>query len=191
MRALLIALVALFLAGCGKSAPFNATDISSAEFGRDFRLTDHLKQPRRLQDFRGKVVVMFFGYTQCPDVCPTNMSAMRSVIDTLGNDAERLQVLFVTIDPERDTAELLAQYVPTFHPSFIGLYGDTATTAATAKEFKVFYQKQPGTTPATYTVDHSAGSYVFDPVGHLRLYVKHGESPSRIAEDVRRLLAGE
>lgn len=191
MRTLLIYFLALFLAGCGKSTPFNATDISGAEFGRDFQLTDHHQQPRRLQDFRGKVVVIFFGYTQCPDVCPTNMSAMRAVMDTLGNDAEKLQVLFVTVDPERDTAELLAQYVPTFHPSFIGLYGNTATTEATAREFKVFYRKQPGTTPTTYTVDHSAGSYVFDPQGRLRLYVKHAEAPPRVAEDVRRLLAGE
>ena len=193
MRAFFLAALAVctLLAGCGKPASFNATDLSGAELGRGFQLNDHLKQSRRLDDFRGKVVVMFFGYTQCPDVCPTNMSAMREVMTALGKEADRVQVLFVTVDPERDTPELLAQYVPAFHPSFIGLYGDAAATAATASEFKIFYQKQAGSSPTTYTVDHSAGSYVFDPKGRLRLYLRHGEMPQRIAQDISRLLAGE
>jgi protein SCO1/2 len=134
---------------------------------------------------------MFFGYTQCPDVCPTTMSNMRELMARLGPEAERVQVLFVTVDPERDTPQLLAQYVPAFHPSFLGLYGDTAVTAATAREFKIFYNKQPGSTPGAYTVDHTAGTYLFDPRGRLRLYLRHGETPERMAQDIKRLLAGE
>ena len=136
-------------------------------------------------------MLVFFGYTQCPDVCPTTMSNMRELMTKLGPEAGRVQVLFVTVDPERDTPQLLAQYVPAFHPSFLGLYGDAAATAATAREFKIFYSKQPGNTPSTYTVDHTAGSYLFDPRGRLRLYVRHGETPERMAQDIKRLLAGE
>jgi len=137
------------------------------------------------------VVSVFFGYTQCPDVCPTNLSTMKRVLEILGPQAARVQVLFITVDPERDTRELLAQYVPAFHPSFVGLYADPARTAETAKQFKVFYQKQPGATPQTYTVDHSAGTYVYDPQGRLRLYVRHGETAEAIAHDIQRLLEGE
>jgi protein SCO1 len=187
----LLPLLFAFLAACGQPPKFNAADLSTVTWGRDFALTDHAGHKRTLADFRGKAVVMFFGYTQCPDVCPTNMSAMREVMELLGQDGSRVQMLFVTVDPERDTPELLREYVPAFHPGFLGLYADVATTAATAKEFKVFYVKQPGSTPSTYTVDHTAGSYVFDPAGKLRLYVKHGETPARIAEDLRKLLAGQ
>lgn len=191
MRSRLLLLLFALLAACGQPQKFHAADLSAVTWGTDFSLTDHAGRKRTLADFRGKAVVMFFGYTQCPDVCPGNMSAMREVMDLLGPDAARVQMLFVTVDPERDTPELLGQYVPTFHPSFLGLYADPATTAATAKEFKVFYVKQPGSTPSTYTVDHTAGSYVFDPAGKLRLYVKHGETPARIAADLRMLLAGQ
>lgn len=191
MRRLLLAVVAFLLAGCTPQKTFNATELTGIDWGRDFALTDHHGKLRRLADFRGRVVVLFFGYTQCPDVCPTNMGNMREVMARLGPDAERVQMLFMTIDPERDTRELLAQYVPAFHPSFLGLYADPATTLATAKEFKVFYQKQPGPSPSTYTVDHTAGSYAFDPQGRLRLYLRHGEAPDRIAEDLRKLLAGK
>lgn len=177
------------LQACQPAPEFLATNISGATWGRDFTLTDHRGQRRTLADFRGKAVVLFFGYTQCPDVCPTNLSTMREVMDKLGPDAAKAQMLFMTVDPERDTAALLAEYVPAFHPDFLGLYGDAAATAATAKEFRVFYAKQPGSTPSSYTIDHSAGSYVFDPAGRLRLYVKHGESAERIAADLRRLLA--
>lgn len=133
---------------------------------------------------------MFFGYTHCPDVCPTNLATMKQVLEILGADAARVQVLFITVDPERDGPALLSQYVPAFHPSFVGLYTDPARTAELAKRFKVFYQKQPGATPETYTVDHSAGTYVYDPKGRLRLYVRHGEGAQNIAEDFRRLLDG-
>jgi protein SCO1/2 len=190
MRRILL-LVASLLAACNPPARFNATDLSGIDWGKDFALTDHNGVPRRLADFKGRAVLMFFGYTQCPDVCPTTMSNMRELMAKLGSDAGRVQVLFVTVDPERDTPQLLAQYVPAFHPSFLGLYGDAAATAATAREFKIFYNKQPGNTPGTYTVDHTAGTYLFDPRGRLRLYVRHGEPPERMAQDIKRLLAGE
>ena len=132
---------------------------------------------------------MFFGYTQCPDVCPTTMAELKSVMQQLGADAQRVQVLFVTLDPERDTRELLANYVPAFDPSFLGLYGDAETTAKTAKEFRVFYQKQPGPTPGSYTLDHTAGSYVFDPQGRVRLFVRYGDGGANLVADLRTLLA--
>lgn len=191
MRALLLC-VALLLGACSPPpAKFNATALAGIDWGRDFALTDHNGQPRRLADFKGRVVLMFFGYTQCPDVCPGTMSGMRELMARLGPDAERVQVLFVTVDPERDTPQLLALYVPAFHPSFLGLYGDAATTEVTAREFRIFYNKQAGKTPSTYSVDHTAGTYVFDPRGKLRLYLRHGETPERIAQDLKRLLAGE
>ncbi len=182
------------LAGCNlldRAASFRNTDITGAEFGRDFALTDHNGQSRRLADYKGKVVVMFFGYTHCPDVCPTTLQGMSEVMKLLGDAARNVQVLFVTLDPERDTRELLAAYVPQFNPAFVGLYGDSATTAATAKEFRVFFQKQPGSTPNTYSLDHSVNSYIYDPQGRLRLYVKHAEAPANIAADIKLLLAGK
>jgi protein SCO1/2 len=191
MRTLLIFITAMLLAACGQPPKFNATELNGVGWGKDFALTDHNGKARTLADFRGKAVILFFGYTQCPDVCPTNLSNMREVLGKLGSDADRVQMLFMTVDPARDTPALLKEYVPSFHPTFLGLYADAAHTAATAKEFKVFYVKQPGSTPTTYTVDHTAGSYVFDPQGKLRLYVKHGDTPERIAEDLKRLLAGQ
>src|ERR1035437_3502156 len=161
-KILALILAMLALAGCNlldSAVSFRNTDITGAEFGRDFALTDHTGQLRRLADYNGKVVVIFFGYTQCPDACPTTLLGMAEVMKMLGDAARDVQVLFVTLDPERDTRELLAAYVPQFNPSFVGLYGDSATTAATAKEFKVFYQKQPGATPTTYSIDHSTNSY--------------------------------
>ena len=191
MRRILLLLAAVLLAACSPPAKFNATELSGIDWGKDFALTDHNGTPRRLADFKGRAVLVFFGYTQCPDVCPTTMNNMRELMTKLEPEAERVQVLFVTVDPERDTPQLLAQYVPAFHPSFLGLYGDAAATAATAREFKIFYNKQPGSTPGSYTVDHTAGNYLFDPRGRLRLYVRHGETPERMAQDIKRLLAGE
>jgi protein SCO1/2 len=189
VRQLFLFASCLLLLGCQPAPEFHATNVTGATWGRDFSLTDHRGQRRSLADFRGKAVVLFFGYTQCPDVCPTNLSTLREVMEKLGPESARVQMLFMTVDPERDTQALLAEYVPAFHPQFLGLYGDAAATAATAKEFRVFYAKQPGNTPTSYTIDHGAGSYVFDPAGRLRLYVKHGESVERIAADLRRLLA--
>jgi protein SCO1/2 len=177
------------LAGCGLPQPaFKNTDVTGSDCCKDFRLTDHNGKTRTLEDFRGKAVVVFFGYTQCPDVCPTTMAEMKAVLQQLGPDAQRVQVLFVTLDPERDTRELLANYVPAFDPSFLGLYGDLETTAKTAKEFRVFYQKQPGATPGSYTLDHTAGSYVFDPQGRVRLFVRHADGGANLVADLRELL---
>ena len=191
MLRLLLLTLALLLAGCDSRPQFVNTDISEAGYARDFALTDHNGKPRTMADFRGKAVVIFFGYTQCPDVCPTTMTGMAEAMKLLGGDAAKVQVLFVTVDPERDTQQLLAQYVPVFNPSFLGLYADAQTIARTAQEFRVFYKKQPGSTPTTYTVDHSAGSYVYDPQGRLRLYIKHGEKPEVIAKDLKLLVAGK
>jgi protein SCO1/2 len=188
---LLAAIAAMVLvAGCGPSGPaFQNTDITGADWAREFSLTDHTGKPRTLNDFRGKVVVVFFGYVHCPDVCPTTLTELKSVVEQLGDEGKRVQVLFITVDPERDTRELLAQYVPVFHPGFLGLYGDQEQTARTAKEFKVFYQKVPGSRPDNYSIDHTAGSYVFDPSGRVRLYVSHGQADT-LAADIRTLLKG-
>ncbi len=189
MRALFwLISAALALAGCNASGPsFKNADITGADYGKDFALTDHTGKKRTLADFRAKVVVVFFGYTRCPDVCPTTLAELRAVKEQLGEDGKKLQVLFVTVDPERDTPKLLANYVPAFDPSFLGLYGDPAATAKVAKDFKVFYQKVPGKTPESYTVDHTAGSYVFDAQGRLRLFARYGNAANLVA-DIQTLL---
>jgi protein SCO1/2 len=187
----LVLSLALLLSGCSESSRFVSTDLSAVEWGKDFSLTDHKGQVRRLADFRGKAVVLFFGYTQCPDVCPTTLVTMRDALALLGEDAQRVQVLFVTLDPARDTPQLLAQYLPSFHPSFLGLLGDDNAIAALAKDFKVFYVKQPGSTPGSYSIDHSTSSYAYDPQGRLRLLLRHGEAPANIAADLKLLLAGK
>jgi len=145
-------------------------------------------KPRTLADFRGKAVVVFFGYTQCPDVCPTTLAALAEAMKQLGPDADRVQVLFVTVDPDRDTPELLGKYVPAFDRRFLGLRGNAEETARTAKEFRILYQKQPGTSPGSYTMDHSAGTFIFDPQGRLRLYVGLAQGPDVFAHDLRELL---
>ena len=189
VRATAGVLVAAALAACSQSGVrFQNTDISGVSYARGFELTDQDGHRRTLADFHGKVVSIFFGYTQCPDVCPTTLSELAEVMKMLGPDAARVQVLFVTIDPERDTPQLLTAYVPAFNPSFLGLYGDAEATARTAKEFKIIYQKQSGPTPGTYTMDHSAGTYVFDPQGRLRLYMSYGQGPEVFVHDIRELL---
>ncbi len=180
-------LLAALAAGCSPPA-FKAVDITGAEYARDFALDSAGGGRRTLADYRGKVVVIFFGFTQCPDVCPTTLSDLAEVRKRLGPDGERLQVIFVTIDPERDTPAVLSQYVPGFDPSFVALYGTAEQTAATAKEFKVFYQKVPGKTPTSYTMDHTAGSYVIDREGRVRLFIRHGASVDDIVSDLRKLL---
>ena len=188
-RFAVVVVAALAVSACGPDAPkFKASDVTGTAYGRDFKLTDHTGTPRTLADYRGKAVVLFFGYTQCPDVCPTTLSELAEAMKRLGPDADLVQALFVTIDPERDTPALLAQYVPAFDPRFVGLYGDAAATARTAKEFKVLYQKQPGRTPSTYTMDHSAGTFIFDPQGRLRLYVGYGQGPDVFVHDLKELL---
>lgn len=186
-----VLLAALALVGCGSQGPeFRNTDITGAEFGRDFALKDPSGNVRTLADFRGKAVVLFFGFTHCPDVCPAALATVAEAMRQLGGDAARVQGLFITVDPERDTPELLARYATAFHPSFVGLSGDADATARVAKEFKVLYQKSPGATPGSYTIDHSAGMFVFDPQGRLRLYASHGRGADALAHDLRELLRG-
>jgi protein SCO1/2 len=188
--AMLLAVLTL-LAGCSRPVHFNSTDITGVEWGRDFRLVDHTGKPRQLSDFKGKVVALFFGYTQCPDVCPTTLSTMAQAMKMLGSSADNVQVLFITLDPERDTRDVLTRYVPAFNPTFLGLSGDAVATRRTADAFKVFYQKQPGTTPSSYTLDHTSATYLFDPQGRLRLYGAYGMPADQLAADMRILLAGK
>ncbi|HEU4622101.1 MAG TPA: SCO family protein [Burkholderiaceae bacterium] len=190
-RAVLVFAAALaMLGGCERrdAVTFNNTDITGAEFGKALALTDHTGAKRTLADYRGKVVVVFFGFTQCPDVCPTTMTAMTQVMKLLGDDAKRVQVLFVTLDPKRDTPQVLSAYVPAFDARFVGLTGSEEDIARVAKDFKVFYQKSPGTTPETYSIDHSSAMYIFDPKGQVRLYARHGQTPELLAADIAKLL---
>lgn len=193
MKSWLAVLAAVFaLAACQpvpQPPPFQATDITGAAFARDFRLTDHNGRVRTLADFRGKIVAVFFGYTHCPDVCPTTLSDFARALDRLGPQAARVQVVFVTVDPERDTPELLQAFVPAFNPSFLGMYGDEATLRQLAKEYKVVYQKTSVKGADDYLIDHSAGTYVYDPQGRLRLLMPYGSSPEAIAQDLKTLLA--
>ena len=184
-----VVVTAMAIAGCSPDKPsFRASDVTGTTYGKELQLTGHDGKPHALADFRGKVVALFFGYVQCPDVCPTTMVTLADVMRQLGPDAARVQVLFVTVDPERDTQSILAEYVPAFNPSFLGLWGDAEATARVAKEFRVFYQKRPGTVPNTYTMDHSAGTYLFDTEGRLRVYVSYGQGADVILHDIRELL---
>lgn len=177
------------LAGCDSGAPsFKGTDITGADYGRVLELVDHHGKPRRLEDWRGKAVVLFFGFTHCPDVCPTTLADMAQVMRELGPLADRVQVLFVTVDPARDTQAALAKYVPAFDARFVGLRGSEEATRAVAKEFKIYFEKRPGRTPGEYSVDHSAQSYVIDPQGRLRLFVRHERIAQDLAPDLRALL---
>jgi protein SCO1/2 len=177
------------IASCTQApTTFKTSDITGSSFARDFKLKDPSGATRTLADFRGKVVVVFFGYTHCPDACPTTLADLAAAMKKLGPDASRVQVLFITVDPERDTPALLAQYVPAFNPSFLGLYGDAAATEAVAKEYKVIYQKHAGDTPGNYTVDHSAGSFIYDPQGRVRLYASYGQGADVFAHDIAALL---
>lgn len=181
------------LAGCSPAqAPsFHATVLNNPQFALDFRLKDPSGQERTLADWRGKVVLIFFGYTQCPDVCPTALSRAAQVMELLGPDASRVQVLFVTVDPERDTPALLREYPPAFHPSFLGLYTSVEETAQVAKHFRVFYKINPGSTPSTYTIDHSVTTYAYDPEGKLRLAIGHDATAEAVAQDIKALLGSQ
>ena len=183
------ALAVLALAACDAGAPkFKSTDITGADYGRTLELTDFDGKPRRLQDFRGKAVVLFFGYTHCPDVCPTTLADLAQVMRQLGKDAERVQVLFVTVDPERDTREVLARYVTAFDARFLGLRGSLEATQRAAKEFKIYFEKHAGGAPGAYSMDHSAQSYVIDPQRRLRLFVRQDRIAQDLAADLRTLL---
>jgi protein SCO1 len=188
-RLFFLLLIAL-LAGCEKTAQpgrFHAGDVTGQYAQADFHLTDHNGKPRSLGDFRGKVVVLFFGYTHCPDICPTKLADLAQTMRFLGKDAERVQVLFVTLDPERDTRELLAKFVPAFDASFLALYGDAQATAEVAKNFKVDYHKHP--TQFGYTLDHSTFSYLLDAQGKMRLMAGDRQPAEMLAADIRLLLA--
>lgn len=182
------------LSGCAEkkapAEPFISTDITGADFARDFHLTDHQGKSRTLADFKGKAVLVFFGYTHCPDVCLTALAELAMVQKRLGKDAERVQVLFVTLDPARDTPDKLASFVTYFDKDFLALYGDEATIAKTAREFKVTYAKHDSDSAAGYLLDHSAGIYGFDPQGHPRLFINHDTELISIVHDVK-LLLGE
>jgi len=181
---------AALLAGCSaESKPaFKAVDITGADYARDFALPDTQGKLRSVQDFKGKAVIVFFGYTQCPDVCPTTMADIAQAKKLLGADGAKVQGIFITIDPERDTPELLKAYVANFGPDFIALRGTPEQTAAIAKDFKVYYKKVEGKTPGSYTMDHSAASFVYDPEGRLRLYARYGAGPQVLADDLKQLL---
>ena len=186
--AAMCAVLALALAACQPAPVFQATDITGAAFARDFKLTDHNGQPRTLASFKGKLVVMFFGYTHCPDVCPTTLSDLAAALKQLGPLSDRVQVLFVTVDPQRDTPALLKLFVPAFDPRFLGMVADTDNLKALAKEYKIVYQKTSVKGVDNYLIDHSAGSYVYDAEGRLRLLIPYGSSPDLIAHDLKTLL---
>lgn len=180
---------ALALQACSDSKPaFSGIDITGADYATGFSLTDHNGQPRTLADFKGKVVVIFFGFTQCPDVCPTSMVEMAEAKRLLGPDGERFQGLFVSIDPERDTPGIMREYMASFDPSFLALYAAPDALPELAKAYRIYYKKVPGPTPTSYTMDHSAGSYVYDPQGRVRLYNRYGSGAQALANDIRLLL---
>ncbi len=185
------ATLGLGLSACGKEEAkpsFQAIDITGADYARDFSLKDADGRTRTMADFKGKVVVLFFGYAQCPDVCPTTMTEMAQVKQQLGSDADRLQVVFVTVDPARDTPEVMKAYMGAFDPSFVALIPTPEQLAATAKDFKVYYKKVEGKTPTSYSMDHSAASFVYDTEGRLRLYARYGAGVAPMVADVKTLL---
>jgi protein SCO1/2 len=185
----LTGLMLLGLCACSpERVQFQSIDITGAEYAKGFTLTDHNGQSRNLSDFKGKVVVLFFGYTQCPDVCPTSMVELAEVKRLLGSDGEKLQGVFVTVDPARDTSELLKAYMANFDPSFVAFVPTPDELADVAKRFKVYYKKQEGKTPTSYTMDHSAGSYVYDTHGNVRLYSRYGSGAKVLAQDIQTLL---
>jgi len=191
MRYILLALLAILLGCSAPDSPQNkfiSTDVTGAQIGSDFALTDHNGKLRHLSDFKGKVTMLFFGYTHCPDACPTTMSELAQVVKLLGDKGKDLQVLFVTVDPERDSLEILKSYVPSFNPDFLGLRGDDATTHKVAQDFKIYYAKQASNSKAGYTIDHSTGIYVFDKQGQIRLFVTNSLKPQDIAHDVGLLM---
>jgi protein SCO1 len=191
-RPLLMALGAMLLAGCGRAdravSRFHGVDITGADYARRLELPDADGKPRSLADFKGKATLVFFGFVQCPDVCPTTLAELAEVKRSLGADGDRVQGVFVTLDPERDTPEVLKKYVTAFHPSFVALRGTPEQTRAAAKEFKVFFAKVPGKTANAYSIDHTAASYVFDRDGNVRLFVRYGQPVDALTADIKRLL---
>ena len=177
------------MTACTEKKPeFKGIDITGADYAQNFKLEDQFGKTRTMADFKGKAVVVFFGFTQCPDACPTSMAELAEVKKLLGKDGDKLQGIFVSLDPERDTAPVLKAYMENFDPTFIALRGSLDQTAEVAKHFKIFYKKVEGRTASSYTLDHSAGSYVFDTQGQIRLYNRYGSGAQALAEDVALLL---
>ena len=188
-RILLVTTCALFLQACAPDKPtFKAIDLTGADYAQGFQLKDQFGQVRTLADFKGQVVVVFFGFTQCPDFCPTTLSEWVQVKKALGENGKKLQAVFITVDPERDTPEVLKDYMANFDPSFLALIPTLETLPALAKNFKIYYKKVPGPTPTSYTMDHQAGTYMYDTEGRLRLYARYGLGPAAMAEDIGKLL---
>lgn len=191
---MLTGLFMVLLAGCSDkpadatASGFTSIDITGADYATGFQLTDHNGQTRTLADFKGKVVVIFFGYTQCPDVCPTSLGELAEAKRLLGADGDKLQGLFVSVDPARDTPEVMKAYMASFDPSFLALYTSAEGLPELAKRFRVYYKKVDGQTPTSYTMDHSAGSYVYDTQGRVRLYTRYGSGAPALAGDVKKLL---
>ncbi|HSI48380.1 MAG TPA: SCO family protein [Ideonella sp.] len=191
-RRWLAAATALALAACdrpGATAGFKGVDITGAEYASGLSLQDVDGQPRTLAQYKGKVLVVFFGYTQCPDVCPTTMGELAAVKQQLGEQGKDVLPIFVTLDPERDTGPVLKAYMANFGPDFIALRGTPEQTLAAAKSFKVFFAKVPGKTESSYTLDHTAGSYLFDRQGRVRVFTRYGGGPDVLAQDLKHLLA--
>ena len=177
------------LTACSEDRPsFSSVDVTGANYAKDLAMTDHHGNARRVSDFKGKVVVVFFGYTQCPDVCPASMAELAEVKKALGADGDKLQGIFVTVDPERDTPAVLKGYMENFDPSFIALYTTPEKLAEVAKDFKMYYKRVEGKTPTSYTMDHSAGSYIYDTKGNLRLFTRYGSGAKVITSDIKQLL---
>ncbi len=177
------------LTACSPDRPsFKGVDITGADYAQGFAAQDHNGQPRTMADFAGKVVIVFFGYTQCPDVCPTSMQELAEVKRLLGADGDKLQGLFITLDPERDTPEMLKAYMANFDPSFLALHPTPDQLVSITKDFKIYYKKVEGKTATSYTLDHSAGSYTFDTQGRVRLYNRYGSGAAALADDVKTLL---
>lgn len=190
-----LALAAGMLASCKDfkspvERKFNSIDLTGADYAKDFALSDHHGQARTLKDFRGKIVTVFFGFTQCPDVCPTTMAELSEVKRLLGSDADKLQAIFISVDPERDTPQVLNAYMANFDPTFLAMRPSPEQLAAVASHFKIYYKKVDGSTPGTYSMDHTAGTFVFDPQGRIRLYGRYGSGAQPLAQDIQLLLKG-
>jgi protein SCO1 len=185
----LICFTACENAGNTLQPQFSGIDITGADYGKSLRLTDHSGTPRSLDDFKGKVVLVFFGFTHCPEICPTTLHDFATILKQLGADADRVQVLFITLDPARDTQDMLAKFIPSFHPNILALRGNEAATKAAAQSFHVFFEKRPGTTPENYTIEHFTGTFVFDREGKLRLLMNYGLGIDKIIHDIKLLLS--
>ena len=195
VRVLFLCLFTLFLAACSPDKPqFKSIDLTGADYAKDFAkdggLADQNGQARNIKDFAGKVVVVFFGFTQCPDVCPTSMAELADIKKSLGADGNKLQAVFISVDPERDTPEILKAYMGNFDPTFLALRPSLEQLPGVAKDFKIYYKKVEGKTPTSYSMDHSAGNYIYDTQGRLRLYNRYGSGAEGLTQDIRLLLKG-